>query len=326
MKRISVRVEAADALDFECDILAVKYAQAEHGLDRKVFGYLRVKHPNLGSLAPPPGTFQFLEGVNPLRARRILVIGVQPLHRFSYPEIREFGLRVITSAVQEKIDIRHVAVTVHGPGYGLDEGEAFRAEIGGLVDAVRSGQYPRVLERITVVEQNVGRAERLRALLEGLIENSYIEVDSDGVHIATAQNVNLQTAGFTSATKPLVFVAIPFADSMDDVFHYGIQGAVNAAGYLCERADQATFTGDVMEWVKRRIKSARLVIADLSSANPNVYLEVGYAWGCGIPTVLLISNPIDLKFDVRGQRCLVYKSIRALEEALANELKRIATE
>lgn len=274
----------------------------------------------------PPGTFQFFESVNPLLARRILVIGVQPLHRFSYPEIREFGFRVLTSAGEEQTDVRHIALTVHGPGYGLDEGEAFKAEIGGMVDAVRSGQYPRVLERITVVERNVGRAERLRVVLESLIENSYIEVDRDGIHIATTQNLGLQTAGYTSATKPLVFVAMPFADSMDDIFHYGIQHAVNAAGYLCERADLATFTGDVMEWVKRRIKSARLVIADLSSANPNVYLEVGYAWGCGIPTVLLISHSTDLKFDVRGQRCLVYKSIRALEEALAKELNGFPTE
>ena len=54
-----------------------------------------------------------------------------------------------------------------------------------------------------------------------------------------------------------------------------------AAGYLGERADLATFTGDVMDWVRARISSANLVIADLTSANPNVYLEVGYAWGKG---------------------------------------------
>src|SRR5450755_4808000 len=158
MKRILIRVEAANALDFECDILALKFAQAEHGLDLKVLEYLRRKNTKLGALLVPPGTFQFFEGVNPLLARRILVIGVQPLHRFSYPEIREFGFRVLTSAGEEQTDVRHIALTVHGPGYGLDEGEAFKAEIGGMVDAVRSGQYPRVLERITVVERNVVRA------------------------------------------------------------------------------------------------------------------------------------------------------------------------
>ncbi len=65
---------------------------------------------------------------------------------------------------------------------------------------------------------------------------------------------------------------MPFDESMDDLFHYGIQGAVKASGFLCERADFVSFTGDVMNWVKRRIEGATLVVADLSTSNPNVYL------------------------------------------------------
>jgi hypothetical protein len=129
-----------------------------------------------------------------------------------------------------------------------------------------------------------------------------------------------RTAGYASSAKPHVFVAMPFAQEMDDIFHYGIQGAVNSAGLLCERADLSAFTGDVMDWVKQRISSAKLVVADLSSANPNVYLEVGYAWGCGVPTVLLAKDRNDIKFDVRGQKYLLYGSIKNLEELLRKEL------
>jgi hypothetical protein len=46
--------------------------------------------------------------------------------------------------------------------------------------------------------------------------------------------------------------------------------------------------------------------ADLSDANPNVYLEVGYAWGRGRPTLLVVRDSSHLKFDVQGQRCLIY--------------------
>jgi hypothetical protein len=113
---------------------------------------------------------------------------------------------------------------------------------------------------------------------------------------------------------------MPFADEMADVFHYGIQGAVNSAGLLAERADLSVFTGDVMRWVQERISSANLVIADLTSSNPNVYLEVGYAWGKGVPTALLVKNSTELKFDVRCQRCLVYSSIHDLEGKLTNEV------
>jgi hypothetical protein len=81
-----------------------------------------------------------------------------------------------------------------------------------------------------------------------------------------------------------------------------------------------------MEWVRTRISGANLVVADLTNANPNVYLEVGYAWGKGVPTVLLVKSSTDLKFDVRGQRCIVYSSIKELEQKLSNELNGLIAE
>ena len=81
--------------------------------------------------------------------------------------------------------------------------------------------------------------------------------------------------------------------------------------------------GDVIARVKDRIGSSALVIADLTAANPNVYLEVGYAWGRGVRTVLIIAQGDELKFDVRSQRVLVFGSIRHLEELLTTELKAL---
>jgi hypothetical protein len=193
-------------------------------------------------------------------------------------------------------------------------------------DAVISGDFPPALTRISVVERNPGRAARLQQLLEHLIVGGWISVDTKEAVRAIRKSMgeSLRSAGYSSASKPYVFVAMPFADSMDDVFHYGIQNAVNGAGYLCERADQSSFTGDVLDWVKRRIASASLIVADLSTANPNVYLEVGYAWGCGKTTILTVRQTEDLKFDVRGQRCLIHKSIKSLEEMLRKELLSLA--
>ena len=117
-----------------------------------------------------------------------------------------------------------------------------------------------------------------------------------------------------------VFVAMPFSKEMEDVFYYGIQRAVDANDFVSERVDQDIFTGDVLAWIKDHIRLAAAVVADLTGANPNVYLELGYAWGGGVPTVLVIQDTEELKFDVRGQRCLQYSSIRMLEEKLTTEL------
>lgn len=121
-----------------------------------------------------------------------------------------------------------------------------------------------------------------------------------------------------------IFLAMPFRDDMSDIYHYGIQGAVRASGFVCERADLSSFTGDVMQWVRSRIQSARLVIAGLTEGNPNVYLEVGYPWGCRIPIVLLARDSEELRFDVKGQRCIIYNTIKQLEDALTRDLRELS--
>ena len=64
---------------------------------------------------------------------------------------------------------------------------------------------------------------------------------------------------------------------MDDVFYFGIQQPTRHAGFVCERVDNESFIGDVLIQKKSRIENSSVVIADLAGANPNVYLEIGYA-------------------------------------------------
>jgi hypothetical protein len=116
---------------------------------------------------------------------------------------------------------------------------------------------------------------------------------------------------------------MPFDERFEDIFHYGIVRPVHDAGLLCERMDKIAFTGVIGSHMRHRIGHARFVVADLTGANPNVYLEVGYAWGRGVPTVLICSQSAELEFDVRGHRVLLYSTIRDLERKLYEEIKRI---
>jgi hypothetical protein len=323
LRSISFEVVESDALTFQADVLAVKYAQQHYGVDKAVANALIREYPNLSDTLPKIDGFRFLAARDRVGARAVLFVGVKPLREFGYSDIRDFGRRVLVSLAGEAPQTGHVALTLHGAGYGLDEAEAFESEIAGLMDAVISGDFPPSLSRVSVVEGNPGRAGRLRKLLERLIAGGKVPLDAS---MGKGVDESLRSVGYSSASKPFVFVAMPFADGMDDVFHYGIKNAVNGAGYLCERADQSSFTGDVLDWIRKRIASATLVVADLSNANPNVYLEVGYAWGCGTPTILTVRQTADLKFDVRGQRCLVYGSIKSLEEMLRKELVSLTSE
>jgi len=190
------------------------------------------------------------------------------------------------------------------------------------VDAIAQGFHPVGLRKISIVELYEPRAARLRAALQELLPDGIITIREENflARRSTDTDELFSNAGINSEEKPLIFVAMPFDKNLDDVFHYGIQNAVNRAGFLCERADKISFTGDILDLIKRRIKKASLLIADLTTTNPNVYLEVGYAWGLGKPTVLIAQDVQDLKFDVKGQKCIIYSGIRELEEKLSEEL------
>ena len=121
-------------------------------------------------------------------------------------------------------------------------------------------------------------------------------------------------------SKQRIFIAMPFSDDMEDLYYYGIQRAVDVAGYDCYRSDKNAFVGDILQEIKSQLGKSVAVVADLTNANPNVYLEVGYAWGHGKPTILIMKKGEKPRFDVQGQKYLMYNNIKHLEDILTKEL------
>lgn len=324
-----IAIEAVHGDVFKCrgDVLALKFAQDLYGVDRQVVSKLATRGTELENRLPSIDKTLLVPSENVVLAAELLFVGVEPLGKFDYETIRVFAKRVLLTLQEERPSTEHVLMTLHGGGFGLDEAEAFRAEIAGLLDAIQESRAPEGLRQISIIDRDPQTATRMREILETILPRGVVESpgSSDRSSLRGARS-GLDSVGRNSRGKPLVFVAMPFAEEYADRFHYGISGAVNAAGFLCERADLASFTGDVIAWVKDRIDSAALVVADLSSANPNVYLEVGYAWGRGVNTVLLVAQGDELKFDVRAQRCLIFRSIRHLEELLTAELRALRTQ
>ena len=321
-------LEAGDITETRADVALFKYAQRFYGASEAVSKRLIAAGVPTSALEVAPGDARFVETRGALTAPQVLFLGTVRLGQFGYHEIRQFSVRAL-KALESRPGLRHLASTVHGPNYGLDEDEAVLALAGGLVEAFQRGTGPEGLERVTLVEIDARRALRLRKALErGLGGTPGVQaLPGGGFRVqrmsAFVQAPPMATAGTTSMQKPHAFVAMPFAPELEDTYHYGILGPVKTAGMLCERVDQEAFDGPIIQRIKERIETAKVVIADLSMANPNVYLEVGYAWGRGRPTVLLVRDVKELRFDVASYRCIVYRSIRDLETLLTRELERL---
>lgn len=324
-EHVKISVNHDDILKYPCDVVVLKFAQMFFGVDRIVADRFAETKLEESTLALPEGQTRLLESHGVIKADQILVVGVKWLYGFGYRDIRDFARLALRSLIRSSKIIRHVAFTLHGAGYGLDEIEAFESEIAGIIDGINSGDFPKTLEQISIVEISETRANRLNRALGTLLSKGFVETDTRLYMEQLTEDTGdrLRSAGYASESKPRVFVAMPFKKEMDDIYYYGIEAPVRKAGFICERADLAQFTGDVLSWIKQRIRGAKIVVADLSTANPNVYLEVGYAWGVNVPTILLANDTSQLEFDVQGQRCLVYDRIKDLEQSLKNELRSL---
>jgi hypothetical protein len=337
VRSVDFAVVAGDVFTFYADILALKYAQDFYGVDRRVAKALDYAGVSEDSLKPRVGDYQLTATRGALRTPQVLFVGVPELSTFKYGEIRDFSSSVIQILAQDDSasHISHIAMTLHGANYGLDEIEALFSLMAGSVQAI--ALVPAFqLHRISIVERDPSRVRRLgRALRHNLERSGYNDFDflSEGdtewlVRLRLASKANDRTPtsigelpGTKSENKPRIFVAMPFREELADLFEYGIQQPTRDLQFLCERVDNEVFTGDILDRVKKNINEAAAVIAVLDGANPNVYLEVGYAWGRGRPTILIANEAEELPFDVRGHRCLKYRRIKQVEQELKDHLR-----
>lgn len=151
---------------------------------------------------------------------------------------------------------------------------------------------------------------------------------------ASINYVNLEKSGFISV-KPrwqewypsdnkTCFVLMPFSQPWSKNIRRVIKRAVEAQELTFHIADEET-GAIVMNDIWKGICQARLVIADLSSANPNVAYEVGLSDVLGKEMILLAQNPNDVPFDFVGVRLLVYNPDRIdeLEDKLSQRIKQV---
>jgi DNA-binding NtrC family response regulator len=124
-----------------------------------------------------------------------------------------------------------------------------------------------------------------------------------------------------------VFVAMPFGPKFDPIFEDHICRVVATHGMRSERADSFRTPGAVIDDILAGIAGADAVIADCSTANANVFYEVGIAHAIGKPTILITSDLNAVPFDLKHLRIIVYeftpRGMKQFEEELGHALASI---
>lgn len=125
------------------------------------------------------------------------------------------------------------------------------------------------------------------------------------------------------AEQDLVAVMMPFDARFDNVYAT-LQRAVTESGMRCQRADDIWINNHIVDDIINLIWRARVVIADLSSKNPNVFYETGIAHTLGREVIQIAQSMEDIPFDLRGIRSQTYlNNGEGLERLKAQVVERI---
>jgi hypothetical protein len=120
------------------------------------------------------------------------------------------------------------------------------------------------------------------------------------------------------------FVIMPFGDPSVDQAHFdkmeniysewikptveSIQRSDSPGSFLrCHRADKEVGPGDIVEHVIESLINSRIVIADLTGKNANVFYELGVRHAVSNSTILLAEGTEHIPFDLRTLRAIVYQ-------------------
>ena len=127
----------------------------------------------------------------------------------------------------------------------------------------------------------------------------------NGTHIPS-KSITTEGASKVRTHLDTCFVMMPFGHWFDLYYKELFIPAIKDAGMEPFRADELFSTGTVIEQIWEQIQKSKILLADLTGKNANVFYELGLAHAARKPVVFLSGNLEDVPFDLRHLRVIVY--------------------
>lgn len=128
---------------------------------------------------------------------------------------------------------------------------------------------------------------------------------------------------------PTCFVIQPFdSGKFDKRFKETFAPAISTAGFEPYRVDDDPRADVLITSIEDGIRSAAVCLADITTDNPNVWFELGFAFAANRPVVMVCSNERTGKypFDIQHRAIIPYKTeaqsdFQTLSDAIIERLK-----
>ena len=195
--------------------------------------------------------------------------------------------------------------------------------MGGTRENLEPGQSYRVRVRAigSVVSLDVNDVHVLTATIPYPLKQSQVGIWCFADHKITISNFKV------TPVRPRAFTVMQFSSPFNEIYSNVIKKVCERNGLESVRADEITGPGLIIGDVIQQILDSKVIIADITHQNANVFFEVGYAFALNKPTILIAEKPTNLPFDLSPFRVLFYENSIAgkekVEEALEKHIKSI---
>ncbi len=172
-----------------------------------------------------------------------------------------------------------------------------------------------LVETYKIPEESVPEFKQI--FLESLQTAELISKHADKIRVIDIATVEA-TVGQSDRLKKLeksttigindsCFVMQPFASPLGEYYEKIYRPAIEKAGLRAVRADAEIFTtGKIVDQVWSGINSAKILVAELTTRNANVFYELGLAHAMRKPVVLVSAKEEDVPFDLQHIRVIYY--------------------
>ena len=123
------------------------------------------------------------------------------------------------------------------------------------------------------------------------------------------------------------FVLMPFQEPFFEVYETAVAPAAERCGLRAKHAGEIFGNREIIEDIWDSICSARVIVADVTGRNPNVFYELGVCHTLGKECIILTQADADVPFDIRHRRYLRYEPGKAavLRAGLEKTIKAVLT-
>lgn len=124
-----------------------------------------------------------------------------------------------------------------------------------------------------------------------------------------------------------VFMVMPFREELTSVYEDHIKPVVENMGLTIKRGDDPFSEHNIMRDVWSLTCNARMIIADCTGRNPNVFYEMGIAHTLGKLLIPITQSREDIPFDIRGLRYIQYEltphGVKNFEKELESAIRNL---